>query len=1033
MAGTAKSAGDQSADAKPASEKTELKATAKANEKKPGLQDKVQASAATDDKGATDAGSNAKTEPAIKTPNRAAMGSSQSSAHDRAGSVSAASQSEGVGSVTQRLRQAQNSAPLPKHQADHRSRPPQQQPGAATARQSRPEQDQVENPEGGESSSRRRAAAPARNRIAANDDLPSIGGLIYALQQKPSRRPFILAGVISLIWVSVAAILGWVYFGSEMAQVEQWTDIFTSPATLAMIGGLIIPVVIFWYLALLAWRTQELQLVSSAMTEVAVRLAEPDRIAEQQVASLGQNVRRQVAAMNDAISRALGRAGELEALVHNEVAALERSYGENEVRIRSLIEELASEREALANNSERVSQALKGLGGQVAQEVNNAANQVAQKISSASEGIAGTLGESGQKVTAAIASAGNSIDEQIKNRGNLITEQLVTQSKNAAEQVHQAAELMNQQIESSSQKTAALLSAKGNALVQTLSQMTDRVTRDVPQLLERLGGEQIRLSQVIDSATKNLASIETTLTQKTAGVSNTLETRTKHLQQVLTDHMRNIDHSMVERTKAIDAAFTQRVNELGGHLDDRMRQLNSAFVQQADVFDETFMKGVEAFRVTTEGMTTESIQSLESLATQAHALRNVSNGLLEQVHTLIDRFEVRGDDIIHAIKTLESSQQNIDALLGSRQTQLAGLIDNISNKTVDLDEMMRSYSHQLETSLTSAQKKARSLTDKLSSQSESSSRDALAELQKLRTNTQAHAEKVVQEMQARFADVNQEVKNQFTTLSKDISSTTQNLSQSALEATKNLEKTQNDLRNKIDQLPESTREGAAVMHRALGDQLRALEALQNASIDYARSDDIGRVRADINVGHQPQQRVEQRREGAPQITQANRGTNARQAAPGQQGSASRSQESWSMGDLLARASDEKVRNTSESRPGRNQETTAAGGGLKIDVIAKAIDHQTAASVWQRYQSGERGVFSRNLYSNDGQIAFDEIQNRYHADPAFRQTVLRYLSDFEKLLKEAQKRDPAGSLMMNYLVSETGRVYLLLAHASGRIV
>ena len=66
-------------------------------------------------------------------------------------------------------------------------------------------------------------------------------------------------------------------------------------------------------------------------------LAEPDKMAEQSVASLGQTVRRQVAAMNDAISRALGRAGELEALVHNEVAALERSYGENENRIRNLI------------------------------------------------------------------------------------------------------------------------------------------------------------------------------------------------------------------------------------------------------------------------------------------------------------------------------------------------------------------------------------------------------------------------------------------------------------------------------------------------------------------------------------------------------------------------------------------------------------------------------------------------------------------------------------------------------------------------
>ncbi len=55
------------------------------------------------------------------------------------------------------------------------------------------------------------------------------------------------------------------------------------------------------------------------MTEVAIRLAEPDRMAEQSVASLGQAVRRQVSFMNDAISRALGRAGELEALVHNEV------------------------------------------------------------------------------------------------------------------------------------------------------------------------------------------------------------------------------------------------------------------------------------------------------------------------------------------------------------------------------------------------------------------------------------------------------------------------------------------------------------------------------------------------------------------------------------------------------------------------------------------------------------------------------------------------------------------------------------------
>ena len=33
---------------------------------------------------------------------------------------------------------------------------------------------------------RRRPAGPVRGKIAANDDVPSIGGLIYALEQKPS-------------------------------------------------------------------------------------------------------------------------------------------------------------------------------------------------------------------------------------------------------------------------------------------------------------------------------------------------------------------------------------------------------------------------------------------------------------------------------------------------------------------------------------------------------------------------------------------------------------------------------------------------------------------------------------------------------------------------------------------------------------------------------------------------------------------------------------------------------------------------------
>ena len=117
-------------------------------------------------------------------------------------------------------------------------------------------------------------------------------------------------------------------------------------------------------------------------------------------------------------------------------------------------------------------------------------------------------------------------------------------------------------------------------------------------------------------------------------------------------------------------------------------------------------------------------------------------------------------------------------------------------------------------------------------------------------------------------------------------------------------------------------------------------------------------------------------------------------------------------------------------------TTAAGtgplGGLKLNDIAKALDQQTATRAWERYQRGDKAAFNRSLYSQEGAKTFDQIQNRYSNDPAFRETVNRYVSDFEKLLLQAAEKDRSGEILRTYLSSETGRVYMMLAHAAGRL-
>ena len=77
----------------------------------------------------------------------------------------------------------------------------------------------------------------------------------------------------------------------------------------------LLPIIFFFGVAHMAWRAQELRLVAQSMAQVAMRLAEPEIVARDSIVTVGQAIRREVAAMGDGVERALARASELEALV----------------------------------------------------------------------------------------------------------------------------------------------------------------------------------------------------------------------------------------------------------------------------------------------------------------------------------------------------------------------------------------------------------------------------------------------------------------------------------------------------------------------------------------------------------------------------------------------------------------------------------------------------------------------------------------------------------------------------------------------
>lgn len=815
--------------------------------------------------------------------------------------------------------------------------------------------------------SRRRGAGPARDHIAANDDAPTIGGLIFALHQKPSNQPFRVAGIASGVWSLIGVLLGWSLLAAETANGGGLVSALFSPTMALVLVGLLLPIALFWFLALLAWRAQELKLMSSAMTEVAVRLAEPDRGAEQHVASLGQAVRRQVSFMNEAIGRALGRAGELEALVQNEVATLEKSYGENEHKIKGLIQELVGERHALVSTTDKVAETLKAMGS------------------------------------------------------------------------------------------------------------------DVPALIDKLSSQQIKLAKIIEGAGQNLIALESQLATATGNLETSLANRTQQLQAVLDDYTvaldatlasraEALDAQLVERTRALDAAFSERLalfdqsmlrstSEIDQVVNDKARVLTAALEshvkalsetlgKQAMNLDESMMHGIEAVRRTSDSITRQSLKAIEGLSSQADMLKHVSENLLNQVSGVANRFDAQGRNIVSAASALETANSRIDSTLQRRHAELNDTLQRISGKASELDEVMRGYSATMEGTILSAEARAQQLIQQLAQGTQAYAQSAVSELERLRSQTDTHsqavvaeferlrhhadaqAQRTIEDMRARVSGVSQEVTQHLGAIAGRFTDTSDELRTRAASAAADLQREQERLRAEAERLPMAARESADAMRSALNEQLRALEQLSTLSSRERRSDVTPPIAAPVAPATQPMPVTNAYGTAQTGFSTSSAGVQhapsqpvsppatSPMAAPMAAGSDGLSP--WSLTDLLKRAS-------------HDEDGTPRSAPINLDGIARALDQAAAASIWARYRAGQRGIMVRSIYSNDGRVMFDEVTQRYQQEQEFRRTVDRFLADFEAIVRDMEQKDPSGRAVQTHLVSDSGRVYLFLAHASGRLM
>ena len=105
--------------------------------------------------------------------------------------------------------------------------------------------------------------------------------------------------------------------------------------------------------------------------------------------------------------------------------------------------------------------------------------------------------------------------------------------------------------------------------------------------------------------------------------------------------------------------------------------------------------------------------------------------------------------------------------------------------------------------------------------------------------------------------------------------------------------------------------------------------------------------------------------------------------------------------------------------------------MAID-LSRFLEDDPPVDLLRRYRNGERNVFARRLASTLTAEHVLVVGRKYREDREFRDTVNKYVQQFESLLEQTARSDKENVLVETYLTSQTGKVYVTLASAIGRL-
>ena len=711
-----------------------------------------------------------------------------------------------------------------------------------------------------------------------------------------------------------------------------------------------------------------------------------------------------------------------EKLVSDTNAATERLVSDTNAATEKLVSHTNAATESLGARVENLTQTIDRQTTDAEQTLARFSGEVEQKLTKLSTGIATVLKQNAGEIETTMLGVSAEVVRNFVGKADEMSAAL-------SERAEQMAEILDEK----SGRLIATLGEKGN----TLSGDVERITGEAVKAIEDQG---IAFLQNVKESSDNIAR----LINETSGIaaealSKSIEDLQERAASAIEASRKSATASLTEIRESHDMLRADSTNVF-----ERLREANvllqevlSGAHDSMGTLETTLSTRLSEFVGAMTEVTERSGAATDRMTGHIAAFQGATSKVLGDLTNLADQVESHGNVLVQAVDLIDKiNQRTVDAV-NERRAALDQLIGSLDQKTDDLEQRLRRFAGLLDSSLEGANNRAREIGRMIAETSAEGARTISEQFEVVRDTTEKERRLTIETMQGVYEQAMGDTHTLFRQTTERFSDLLRGVKDMSAEMQRELDATRTELRRGVLELPQETAESAAQMRRVIVDQIEALAELNRFVARHARGQQQEARAAEpalsvVGGGREPAPRpapparVSERAEAAvgPQ-----RPARPAPAAPPPGQGANRS--GW-LSDLLQRTSRpaEHGEDRGAAPEGRAAHSIDSLDALSAD-ISRMVDHEAVAELWDRYNRGERNVFSRRLYTPHGLAAFDEIRKRYRVEGQFRQTIDHYIAEFERLLNEVSRGDRGQIVVRTYLTSETGKVYTLLAHAAGR--